>query len=516
MRVLLEVWREVGRNAPIEEAVERIARLVAEELPVKALLIRRLEVERQRLDTVAVGVVGRGRVPEVTRTELTVGEVEALVAWGRGGGVLRGRESGLVSVVVPPEVEGEPLVGALREGERVIGFGVALGSGRGFRVGDEEKWAALLEPLSAALRIDLQRTELVRYREALEADKQALLSRLERQEITEAIVGADGGLREVMEQVVQVARTDVPVLLLGETGTGKEVIAREIHRLSPRAKGPVVRVNCGAIPAGLIDSELFGHERGSFTGAVSDRAGWFERADGGTLFLDEIGELPADAQVRLLRVLQDGTFERVGGRRTYRVDVRIVAATHRDLEAMVREGTFREDLWYRISVFPIRLPPLRERPGDIPALAEHFAWRAGKRLGGVPLAPTPEDVELLLQYSWPGNVRELAAVIERAVILGGGRRLEIAAALGGAFVGRAKAPAKAERAERERFLTLDEAMTRHIEAALRATGGRIEGPSGAAALLGINPHTLRARMRKLGIDWRRFRRPREKAARASA
>src|SRR5690606_38988961 len=232
-------------------------------------------------------------------------------------------------------------------------------------------------------------------------------------------------------RVAQVAGADVPVLRLGETGTGKEVIAREIHRQSARSDGPVVKVNCGAIPAGLIDSELFGHERGSFTGAVQDRAGWFERADGGTLFLDEIGELPLDAQVRLLRVLQDGTFERVGGRRTHTVDVRIVAATHRDLRGMIDEGRFREDLWYRISVFPIRLPPLRERLTDIPALAEHFARGAGRRLGGVPLTATREDMELLLTSPWPGNVRELAAVIERAAILGGGVRLEVAAALGG-------------------------------------------------------------------------------------
>src|SRR5690606_14081354 len=206
-------------------------------------------------------------------------------------------------------------------------------------------------PFAALLRANLERHELTRLRAALEEEKRALLSKLDRQEITGAIVGADGGLRGVVDRVAQVAATDVPVLLLGETGTGKEVIAREIHRQSARSDGPVVKVNCGAIPAGLIDSELFGHEGGSFTGAAQDRAGWFERADGGTLFLDEIGELPLDAQVRLLRVLQDGTFERVGGRRTHSVDVRIVAATHRDLHGMIEHGRFREDLWYRISVF---------------------------------------------------------------------------------------------------------------------------------------------------------------------
>jgi hydrogenase-4 transcriptional activator len=320
------------------------------------------------------------------------------------------------------------------------------------------------------------------------------------------------------------------VLILGETGTGKELIARAIHARSRRAGGPVVRVNCGAIPPELLDSELFGHERGSFTGAVSTRKGWFERADGGTLFLDEIGELPLAAQVRLLRVLQDGTLERIGGQQQITVDVRIVTATHRNLGAMVAEGGFREDLWYRISVFPIRLPPLRERMEDIPTLAAHFARHAGLRLGGAYLVPSERDLALLHSYAWPGNVRELAAVVERAAILGNGKRLELEMALGATAL--AAAPRPSERpispragasapglaprpgpngtpgtsaAAGERIATLDEAMVTHIERALAATYGRIEGPLGAARLLGVNPHTLRARMRKLGIDWSRFR-----------
>jgi transcriptional regulator with GAF, ATPase, and Fis domain len=318
------------------------------------------------------------------------------------------------------------------------------------------------------------------------------------------------------------------VLLLGETGSGKELIARSIHTQSRRKDGPVVRVNCGAIPSELVDSELFGHEKGSFTGAVATRKGWFERADGGTLFLDEIGELPHAAQVRLLRVLQDGSLERVGGTQSITVDVRIVAATHRNLDAMVAEGTFREDLWYRISVFPIRLPPLRERDEDIPALAVHFSKRAGVRLSGVPLHPSERDIELLRGYSWPGNVRELGAVIERAAILGDGKRLEIAKALGGPEVPlpvertstppsvapplpRAPAGESSARDSGEAGVQpLDHAMRSHIERALSSTFGRIEGPFGAAKVLGINPHTLRARMRKLGIDWSRYR-PRSEA-----
>jgi len=336
---------------------------------------------------------------------------------------------------------------------------------------------------------------------------------------SEFVIGASAGLEPVMERVQKVAPTDAPVLVLGETGSGKEVIARAIHARSRRASGPVVRVNCGAIPPELVDSELFGHERGAFTGAVGTRKGWFERADGGTLFLDEIGELPRAAQVRLLRVLQESTIERVGGHETLHVDVRIVAATHRHLESMVVDGSFREDLWYRLSVFPIRLPALRERLEDLPALAAHFAEHAGKRLGGPGLTPTAADIELLCGYSWPGNVRELAAVIERAAILGNGKRLELAAALGGPLVKPPSRPPAAEPPppalfgrDEEEIVTLDEATAAHIRRALAARGGRIEGPFGAARLLGINPHTLRARMRKLGIEWSRFREPQNVAS----
>ncbi len=315
----------------------------------------------------------------------------------------------------------------------------------------------------------------------------------------DAIVGADAGLREVMHQVEQVARTDSPVLLLGETGSGKDVVARSIHRRSTRAEGPILRVNCGAIAPELIDSELFGHERGSFTGASALRRGWFERADGGTLFLDEIGELPLAAQVRLLRVLQDGTFERVGGQEELRTSVRVIAATHRDLAAMVRLGRFREDLWYRIHVFAIRLPPLRQRRADIADLAAYFADRAGRRLGTERLVVTAADLLLLQGYDWPGNVRELAAVIDRAAILGGGVRLEIFRALGG------EAVTPRSVAEQDSFPTLDDAIREHIERALVRSRGKIEGVTGAARLLGLHANTLRSRMEKLGVQWERFR-----------
>ncbi len=525
MSLEAQLWREVGRHLLLEESVRNVAPIVGRFLPVDAVVVRRAADDRRSVTTLAYGATRDAEIvePPALRNELTADEEHALGEWlerGRASAIADGERTSLARALVPPGLRGSVLAGPLTSEGKPIGF-VLLHVASGARVGAEEVAIAqsILEPLSVAFENDHRLHELSRMREALEADRRALLTRLDRQDISDTIVGESAGLRAVMLRVAQVAKTDAPVLILGETGSGKEVIARAIHARSRRANGPVVRVNCGAIPAELVDSELFGHEKGSFTGAVNARKGWFERADGGTLFLDEIGELPAAAQVRLLRVLQDGSLERVGGQRAINVDVRIVAATHRNLETMVADGAFREDLWYRISVFPVRLPALRERPEDVPALATHFAQRAGARLGGAPLVPTPQDIDLLTRYAWPGNVRELAAVIERAAILGNGKRLEIAKALGAAPLS-VTAPKSAPPPPIPRFAptpptpierpsgripTLDEAMRGHIERALTATKGRIEGPFGAAKMLGINPHTLRARMRKLRIDWSRFR-----------
>src|SRR6188508_390418 len=246
----------------------------------------------------------------------------------------------------------------------------------------------------------------------------------------ERLIGGDTGLAAVMARARLVSRSSAPVLLFGETGTGKEIVARAIHEHSPFRAGPFRRVNCGAIAAELIDSELFGHEAGAFTGAQTRRKGWFEQADGGTLFLDEVGELALAAQVRLLRVVQDGEVVRVGGERPVGVRVRIVAATHRDLPAMVESQAFREDLYYRLSVFPIVIPPLRDRPADIRAFAEYFAERAAGRFGLRPVPVSEDDVRVLTEYRWPGNVREIGAVMDRAVLIGQGRSLSVTAALG--------------------------------------------------------------------------------------
>jgi transcriptional regulator with GAF, ATPase, and Fis domain len=420
---------------------------------------------------------------------------------------------GLVGVTTPTKVETDVLLGPLVSDHGACGVVLLFATaGQRFTALHRDVLQAILEPLAAALENDRRRREVAALREAAEADKLSLLRRLGRTEVTETIVGADGRLRPVMERVALVSPAALPVRLLGETGSGKEVIARAIHARSPRAAGPFIRVNCGAIPPDLLDSELFGHEKGSFTGAVGTRRGWFERADEGTLFLDEIGELPPAAQVRLLRVLQEGVFERVGGERSLKVDVRVVAATHQDLATMVQQHRFREDLWYRIAVFPIVLPPLRDHPEDIAALAAHFARRAAVRFGLTAQQPSPQDIALLTEYPWPGNVRELIAVIDRAAILGEGKRLEVAKALGlipavHFIPPTTDQPPSAQQPHAARSLSLDAAITQHIEAALATTHGRVEGPHGAARLLDINPYTLRGRMRKLGIDWTRFRSP---------
>jgi len=515
MELELAIWREACRHLDIQESLGRILPIVARFLPVDAVTILRAAIGARTLEVVATERPSR-RGAVRGRIELSDAALAAL------GPFLAARTPVLVeddfdfTTPLARAARSSTLVGPLfLDSEEPEGIVVLHGT-RAFGPKEVNAVRELLEPLAVALANDVRLSELARLREAAMAENRALLTRLSRHSLVESIVGEQGGLRMVMERVAQVAQTDVPVLLLGETGSGKEVIARAIHERSRRTTGPMVRVNCGAIPGELVDSELFGHERGSFTGAVATKKGWFERADGGTLLLDEVGELPPAAQVRLLRILQEGTLERVGGQRTLRVDVRIVAATHRDLHRMVEEGRFREDLWYRLGVFPLRLPSLRERREDIPALAAQFASKAGERLGAGPLAPTSGDIDLLLSYDWPGNVRELAAVIERAAILGHGRRLEVQAALGVGGPARPSAPPPAAgpvdilpAAPVPRPLppdvTIDEAMRRHIETALERTRGRIEGPRGAAAQLGINPHTLRSRMRKLGIAWAQYR-----------
>jgi transcriptional regulator with GAF, ATPase, and Fis domain len=296
-----------------------------------------------------------------------------------------------------------------------------------------------------------------------------------------------------MYRVEQVAATSATVLLLGETGTGKELIARAIHNESPRRHKKFVVVNCGALPPTLIESELFGRERGAFTGAHSSQAGRFELADGGTIFLDEIGELPLELQPKLLRVLQEGQVERLGGVRTVRTDVRVIAATNRNLIDDVRSGKFRQDLFYRLNVFPITLPALRERREDLPALLRHFCDRLGRQVGRPIDRIAPGSLEALQRYEWPGNIRELENVIQQAVILSRNGVLDLSDFAGQAI--HRDLPSVPEE-----LYTLADVQRAHIQRILQSTHWRIEGATGAAKILGLCPSTLRTRMRKLGIS----------------
>ncbi|AKU98711.1 Formate hydrogenlyase transcriptional activator [Labilithrix luteola] len=322
----------------------------------------------------------------------------------------------------------------------------------------------------------------------------------------QGIVGASSVLRNVLHHLETVAVTDSTVLVRGETGTGKELVARAIHERSRRKRGPFVKVNCAAIPAGLLESELFGHEKGAFTGAFSRRVGRFEQANGGTIFLDEIGEMPLDLQPKLLRVLQEREFERLGSHQTVRSDVRVVAATNRDLRAMAENRLFREDLYYRLNVFPLCLPPLRERKQDIPLLAQHFLGRFAAQMNKPLQAISPETMASLTEYHWPGNIRELQNVIERAVILSLGSTFELPEALGQAPPGAASSAPTSSSASMTSAPQgpsssdeLTEFTRAHIARVLESTGWVVGGPNGAARRLGMNRSTLNFRMRKLGL-----------------
>jgi PAS domain S-box-containing protein len=393
---------------------------------------------------------------------------------------------------------------------RPMGYGrelFARGSdGREFPVeigigpADQEECAvAVVRDISeqARTRQELERAmvELEGSKDRLRAEAEYLREDINREHNFEEIIGKSTALVATLAKVEQAAKTDATVLLLGETGTGKELLARELHARSNRTNMPLVKIDCATLPSGLIESELFGHEKGAFTGAQETKVGRFEVADGGTVFLDEIGELPLELQVKLLRVLQDGEFLRLGAKREKKVDVRIIAATNRDLRQEMRERRFRSDLYYRLSVFPIESPPLRDRREDIPLLASYFLSRfqatVGKRIDAI----ADSSMEALVAYSWPGNIRELQNVIERSAILCSGDTLIVREALGDSGV---------ENREPASSLTqnLEEVERASILRALEESGWKVKGDGNAANRLGINPSTLRSRMKKLGISQR--------------
>ena len=346
-----------------------------------------------------------------------------------------------------------------------------------------------LKKANAQLKAALAEVESLKGR--LEQENEYLQQEIKLNHNFEEIISQSAKFKKALKQVEQVAQTDATVLILGESGTGKELVARALHNLSQRGARALVKVNCAALPATLIESELFGHEKGAFTGALTSKIGRFELSDGGTIFLDEIAELPVELQPKLLRVLQEGEFERLGNPKTIKVDVRVIAATNQPLEKAIEEGKFREDLYYRLNVFPVVLPPLRERMEDIPLLVHHFllkySARFGKSIHNVPQKAIAE----LQSYQWPGNVRELENIIERAIITSSGNTLNL---------GNALPKARVNKSLEQRIVTLEENERAHILRALEATHWRVSGLKGAAHLLGMKRTTLEARMKKLNIQ----------------
>jgi formate hydrogenlyase transcriptional activator len=371
---------------------------------------------------------------------------------------------------------------------------IARHQGTDFQPADLDLLMSLAPQIALAMRNLFAFEQIETLRTQLEQERTYLIDEINTTGSFEDFIGQSAVMQQVQTRIAQVAPTDTTVLISGETGTGKELVARALHNLSPRKDRALIKLNCAALPAQLIESELFGHEKGAFTGAHDRRIGKFELADGGTIFLDEIGELPLDLQAKLLRVLQEKEFERIGGRRVIHTDVRVIAATNRVLEDEVAAGRFRADLYYRLNVFPIRLPALRERPEDIEALMRHFLERFTKQLAKPVRGLRERDLRAMQQYGWPGNIRELEHVLEQAVIISSGAFLEFSG-----FSAATQQAAPTLPADHAPIKTLRDQERDHILAALHRTGGRVSGPHGAAVLLDINPKTLEARMKKLGI-----------------
>ena len=426
-----------------------------------------------------------------------------------------------------PNTDRATLIAMLSTNNHVIGHLNLYGNcPECFTLEHERKFRMLRPAFSLVMMNLLKHKEIVELQQRLSEENRKLVSEVHRLR-DETIVGANGNLRPIMEMVKQLSGRDVPVLITGETGTGKELVADAIQRTSTRCNAPYVKVNCGAIPDSLIDSELFGHEKGAFTGAIGVRPGRFEQSHGGTLFLDEVGDMPVEAQRRLLRVLQNGMVERIGGSHTLNVNVRIIAATHWNIEELINKGQFRSDLFYRLNVFPIHLPPLRERHQDIPKLVHHFLIKKAKRLMvGTSPHLAPESLPALLDYPWPGNVRELENLVERALITNPknpiylnkhlpshteNQNITWLAPSPAAFSGRTADSAERQANSKIALLDrdhknvteLDYIVARHIRHILQMCNGKIYGPNGAAEKLGVNPSTLRKRMDKLNIAYGR-------------
>ncbi len=465
------------RDSGINETVAHATRVSGQALSIKTPLARKAREQIDAQRSIRVRVIDRLRDDPVTYR--VAEKFNAL---------------DLSSVVMDLVLE-----------KKMLGVFSVYNNGREKFTPEHVRLLSLLnEPCAVALTNFLRYRELMTLKDQLADDNRYLHEELRRLS-GEDVVGADFGLKGVIEMVRQVAPLDSPVLLLGETGTGKEVIANAIHKSSARRDKPFIAVNCGAIPGTLLDSELFGYEKGAFTGALMQKRGRIERAHGGTLFLDEIGELPAEAQIRLLRVLQEKEIDRIGGTFPLKVDIRVITATHRNLEEMMDAGKFRHDLYFRLRVFPIVIPPLRERKRDIPALVQHFILKKSREMKrAIVPVPTTEAINRLMAYHWPGNVRELENAVERSLILNQGSLLHFNE-IGDRLLEKGPLNRYLETlpADAPAPMALDAVMSNHIRRVLQLCAGRVEGRHGAARLLEIKPPTLRKRMEKLGIAFGR-------------
>ena len=488
---LLEITNALVSNLNIHQLLSAISSCLRQIKKFDFASVALYDPETKMLKTEALDATATGDSPE---DELISPAGDSPAAWAfntRRPLVLEGTPHEKWPHKMPPV----PAERAVKSGcwLPLVGRDGALGtlnllsrSAGAFTEGDLVPLVQIASQIAIALDNAMAYQRVSQQKERLTEEKQYLQDEIRTEYNFEEIVGQSREIRRVLKQVETVAPTDSTVLILGETGTGKELLARAVHHLSPRHAKTFVRVNCASIPAGLLESELFGHEKGAFTGAIAQRIGRLELANQGTLFLDEVGDIPLDIQAKLLRALQEKEFERLGSSRTITSDARIVAATNRDLKKMVKAGEFRRDLYYRLNVFPISVPPLRERREDIPLLVQYFLSKYAKRMKRNIQNVPPEAMQAMVNYSWPGNIRELEHLIERAVILSPGSTLRIP-------------PFEVEEPAEGTSSSLEQVEREHIIRVLRRAGGKIAGPGGAAEQLGMNRTTLNSRMQKLGI-----------------
>jgi formate hydrogenlyase transcriptional activator len=504
--LLNQIIESLAGEGAIEKALFTCLKLLREEIPADLLCLQFYKPDTGSHQVIAIATPEGGKRLDVSipfAVEARDAADEVVENYEKTGDVIishRPEKDPSYRTVLEYFKRGDSslLITALEVGKRMVGSIALFADGHNrFNEKHAERFALIKAPFSTAIYNDHLYREVSRLSNMLKENNRFFQQELNRYS-GERIVGEEFGLKEIMEKARQVADHNSPVLLLGETGTGKDLVARFIHQISSRRDEPFITVNCGAIPDSLLDSELFGHEKGAFTGAISQKSGRFERANKGSIFLDEIGEMPLSAQVRLLRVLQNKEIERVGGTKSIPVNVRVIAATNRNLEQMVKEEKFRNDLWFRLNVFPIKILPLRERKIDIPALLQYFLIRKSQELN---LKSVPKvhkgSISILESYDWPGNVREFENIIERALIIRKGESLSFPDF--GVVTPDKHEVFPNNFHEDSSMFSFDEMAKQYFQQVLQQTKGKIHGAGGAAEITNLNPSTLRNKLKKLGI-----------------